>query len=269
MTNTVDLHIHTKHSDGTDSLKKILEMASDIGLNYISITDHESMEAYKNINALNIYNLNIIPGVELHTFYDNNEVHLLAYGINHENSDIVSYLKRLRKERTEIAYETVKRIQKYGIPLQWEDVLINSGLNVAVTKGHIISSLAKFNIENDEFYYNFFSPFGKYYLPYKNNPISEAIEIVKSNRGQAILAHPGLIMDDRIVEEILRKFDTGLEVYYYYYGSQRDDWIKKYKTMALDYGKVCSGGSDYHGHITRTKLGGVYVPETIIEKILI
>jgi len=41
----IDLHIHTRYSDGTDSLEKVLELASHNELKYISITDHESMEA--------------------------------------------------------------------------------------------------------------------------------------------------------------------------------------------------------------------------------
>lgn len=262
------MHIHTNHSDGTDSLKKVLDIALNNGLNYISITDHESMEAYKNIDLMNKYKLNIIPGVELHTFFEQTEVHLLAYGIKHDNSDIVSYLKRVRSERTEIAYETVKRIQKFGIPLNWEDVIKVSGVNVAVTKGHLIGALSKFNLDNKDFYYKFFNPLGEYYLPYKNNPISEAVDIIKNNNGKAIVAHPGLLMDDNIVVDIIRKYDTGLEVYYYYYGTQRNKWIKKYETMATDYGKICSGGSDYHGHITPAKIGGVYVPESVIKKIL-
>lgn len=268
MLNTIDLHIHTNYSDGTDSLEKVLEIASDIGLKYISITDHESMEAYKNIDEMNNYKLKIIPGVELHTFYDNREVHLLSYGIDRNNSDISSYLKRLREERTEIAFETVRRIQKYGIPLLWEDVLNKAGMEVAVTKGHIINALSKFNLENKRFYYDFFNPLGDFYLPYKNNPISHAVEIIKGNKGKAFLAHPGLIMDDNLVEDIIRRFDTGLEVYYYYYGEKRNELIKRYKTMADAYATIYSGGSDYHGHITETELGGVYVPETVIEMIL-
>lgn len=37
----IDLHIHTTYSDGTDSVKEVLEKAQAIGLNCISITDHD------------------------------------------------------------------------------------------------------------------------------------------------------------------------------------------------------------------------------------
>jgi len=204
----------------------------------------------------------------LHTCFEGMEIHLLAYGLDYNNSDIASYLKRLRYERTEIAFETVRKISKTGIPLKWEDVLKKAESDVAVTKGHIISALADYNLKDRSFYYNFFNPFGDSYLPYRNNPMSLAVEIIRDNNGKGVLAHPGLIMDDKIVEEIIRKYNVGLEVFYYYYGSKRDELIKKYKTMANDYGIIYTGGSDYHGHITESELGGVFVPESVIDMIM-
>jgi hypothetical protein len=38
--------------------------------------------------------------------------------------------------------------------------------------------------------------------------------------------------------------------------------------MALDYGTIYTGGSDYHGYITESELGGIYVPEAVIEMLL-
>ena len=43
----IDLHMHTKYSDGTDTLKEILQNANKINLDIISITDHNSCNAYK------------------------------------------------------------------------------------------------------------------------------------------------------------------------------------------------------------------------------
>lgn len=44
----IDLHIHTTSSDGSDEPKDILIKAQTLGLKYISITDHDSIGAYKN-----------------------------------------------------------------------------------------------------------------------------------------------------------------------------------------------------------------------------
>lgn len=42
----IDLHLHTNHSDGTDSVKTLLKKAQEKGLDVISITDHDSLGAY-------------------------------------------------------------------------------------------------------------------------------------------------------------------------------------------------------------------------------
>ena len=39
----IDLHIHTIHSDGEDSVENILKQAESLNLEVISITDHPSV----------------------------------------------------------------------------------------------------------------------------------------------------------------------------------------------------------------------------------
>ena len=38
---SIDLHLHSENSDGTDSTESIIEKAIEIQLEAISITDHE------------------------------------------------------------------------------------------------------------------------------------------------------------------------------------------------------------------------------------
>ena len=50
----IDLHMHTKHSDGTDEVIEILEKAQKANLDIISITDHNTVKAYFELENLNI-----------------------------------------------------------------------------------------------------------------------------------------------------------------------------------------------------------------------
>ena len=43
----VDMHMHTKYSDGDKSVKEILEMCEEKKLEYISITDHNTCKQYE------------------------------------------------------------------------------------------------------------------------------------------------------------------------------------------------------------------------------
>ena len=67
----IDLHMHTKYSDGTWSVEETLRKAQKIGLNTISITDHDSVAAHKELAENDAYKSiftgKIIPGVEFST----------------------------------------------------------------------------------------------------------------------------------------------------------------------------------------------------------
>ena len=81
----IDLHIHTTNSDGEFRVVQILEKAESKGLNIISITDHNNINAYdelNNINVRNIYSGKIVVGVELEFVYKGRLFDMLGYGLD-------------------------------------------------------------------------------------------------------------------------------------------------------------------------------------------
>ena len=77
-----NLHIHTSFSDGKLHPSEIIEFAVEKNLKYISITDHNTVEAYKYIDNLIVGDLKIITGVEFDCWYKSNFIHILGYGID-------------------------------------------------------------------------------------------------------------------------------------------------------------------------------------------
>ena len=78
----IDLHTHTNYSDGTWNLRKILEEAEKTNIEVLSITDHNTINCYKELEKINIKDIfkgKIIPGVEFSTVFDGVMFHLLAY----------------------------------------------------------------------------------------------------------------------------------------------------------------------------------------------
>ena len=81
----IDIHIHSNHSDGTYSVSEILQRAEKLNLSYISITDHDTVSAYEELNNIDIskyYSGKIIQGVELKSLYDEKVIDLLGYKID-------------------------------------------------------------------------------------------------------------------------------------------------------------------------------------------
>lgn len=95
----VDFHIHTTASDGTLSPRNVVRLAKENNINLISITDHNTTkglhEAIKEGNNLKI---NVIPGIELTTIYNNEDIHLLGYfrDNSYQNNSFEKILKCLR-----------------------------------------------------------------------------------------------------------------------------------------------------------------------------
>lgn len=75
-----DFHIHSYESDGSLSPVEIVKQAKERGLEYISIADHNTIEAYLNTNIL--AEKIVIPAVEFDCYYKKNIIHILGYGIN-------------------------------------------------------------------------------------------------------------------------------------------------------------------------------------------
>ena len=64
----IDLHVHTNHSDGSDTVTQVLTKAEELGLKYLSITDHDTISAYKQISGLDLekfYTGKLIKGIEI------------------------------------------------------------------------------------------------------------------------------------------------------------------------------------------------------------
>ena len=91
----IDLHIHTTNSDGEFTTKEILEKAQEKGLEIIAITDHDNINAYDDLDKLNIkelYDGKIIIGTELAFVYEGKLFDMREYGIDLEkmkNSEII------------------------------------------------------------------------------------------------------------------------------------------------------------------------------------
>ena len=80
----IDIHMHTLYSDGCKTVEEILKLCEDKKLEYISITDHNTCEAYYDKSILNnkIFTGKIIKGCELNAEFRNRAIEILGYNID-------------------------------------------------------------------------------------------------------------------------------------------------------------------------------------------
>lgn len=243
-----DLHIHTKASDGILSPEEVIDNSINMGLAGISITDHDTVASLKvaeNYLKEIKTNLKFIPGIELNTDYKNSEVHILGYFIDYSNPSLLNKLIELRNSRYLRAEKMIERLRSMGFIIDFQMVTKIAG-NDLIGRPHIAQALV-----DKGYVFSVKEAFDKYiskgrpaYIPrYKFLP-SEAIDLIKNAGGIAVLAHPGLIKDNLIVEEILEMGIEGIEVYYpEHHPIQIDNYLKICREKNL----LITGGSDFHG----------------------
>lgn len=124
----IDLHMHTKYSDGSKTVEQVLKMCEEKKLEYISITDHNNCGAYydKDLKNNKTFKVKIIKGCELNAEFQNRAIEILAYQIN---PDIITSWKekyysidKIRQNTKEIYNRFLSILDKKGIKYNKEDI---------------------------------------------------------------------------------------------------------------------------------------------------
>lgn len=154
--NNVNLHIHSTFSDGEMSTDEIVRQAKDKGYEYISITDHNTVESYIKTNLKN--ESMVIKGVEFDCWHKTTFFHLLAYGINPESENLKPFLAK-NKQETEADWVRIfaKRNIKKLISAIHESggiaVLAHPACCWCVNLDAFVNELIKFGLDGIEVYY--------------------------------------------------------------------------------------------------------------------
>ncbi|MFV0274986.1 MAG: PHP domain-containing protein [Bacilli bacterium] len=271
----IDLHMHTKYSDGSDSLIELLENCEKANLEIISITDHDTCDAYDELNKLNVKNYftgKIINGIEMTTSFQGYRIELLAYGFDN-HIKVSDYLESFHTKKhwdniyKSLRVEFLDRIDLMGILYEKEKF---KDLSIDKFESKLYESFLKCNsnlkdILQEEYCetgYEFFrscisNPKSQFYIKYAtyNPDASYLVDFIHKNCGKIFLAH-AFLYDIPNMKEFLDEINKigidGLECFHYSFTDEELIWIKDYATTN---NLLISGGSDYHG----TKREGIYL----------
>lgn len=282
----IDLHIHTTSSDGSDEPKEILIKAQLLGLKYISITDHDSIGAYKKLGEINVsdyFEGKIIPGCEFSAVHDGTPIEILGYGVDLEtikSTGIISDEKFFERENEYL--ERMKEVCR-NLGIKYTENLSVTGKYFAAQIMH--ADLRKYPENEKHFTKDIWESLNAFYQicintedsPFflnqtKNYPtVQEAAELIKKAGGKSFLAHLyGYIVDDH--EDFLNSIMSlnaldGIECYHSLHSMDRTSHLLNYCSQRKLYS---SGGSDYHGSLKpKVNMGecvnGVKIPYEILK----
>ena len=267
----VDLHIHSNASDGKLSPEAIVNLAAELGLKYLALTDHDSVAGIPSaLKAARAFpELTFIPGVEISTDVPEGEVHILGYFIDFTDKEFGQALERFRNSRLGRAQGMITKLGKLGIDIDWARVQELAGDGV-IGRPHVARAMLEkgYIATFEEAFEKYIGHGGPAYVERDKMTPAEAVELVRRARGLPVLAHPFTLTEPEAqVKKLKITGLVGLEAYYK--DASRED-VKTMLRLAERYGLIATGGSDYHGigEGNEVKLGGVDVPPQAAEKLI-
>src|SRR5271155_2941540 len=101
---TIDLHLHTHHSDGSWSPSELVEYGVKMKMRCLAVTDHDTTAGIEEATLASQGRLEIIPGVEINTIWNDadgkyRDVHILGYFIDTNNQALKELLEKQREAR--------------------------------------------------------------------------------------------------------------------------------------------------------------------------
>ena len=284
----IDLHVHSKHSDGALTVKEIVREAKIRNIGLMSITDHDSIDCQEiAMNLAGKAGIRYISGVELNVTLSHPRYHegkstsldFLGYQFDAKNKELRDKLQQMANYREERAAKILANLnaefEKEGIEKLTKNDFeeIQASVDGTLGRPHIADYLVRKGIVRtrqeafDKYLVRFDVPKFKLYL-------EEASRLVRNAGGKIVLAHPNdphgtslvtltklLKGQTEIIEESMMAHIDGIECWH----SRNDvETTNHYVKFAEKHGLILTGGSDCHQK--PIIMGTVKIPEYVAEQ---
>lgn len=258
----LELHAHTHFSDGALSPEQLVELAVERSVSVLAVTDHDSVEGIAPAIAAAGSRLEVVPGIEISSTLEHNDLHILGYFLDPQSSALRERLQHFREERRQRALAIVARLGELGVPVSADEVFASAGPGV-VGRPHVAQALLRAGHVPtiDVAFQKYLGARGSAFVHRPVFHSAEAVRIIRDAGGVAVLAHPGLVART-LVEQLAQAGLAGLEVWHPQHNMQAQ---KRWYEVASDLGLVPSGGSDFHGPHRGAALGDMPVPERTLD----
>ena len=260
-----DLHIHTTLSDGSLGMEEVIAKAKKIGLDFISITDHDTMSSISRVKVLGErYGIQTIPGVEISATdsVTGEELNILCYlcdapdrleGLCHRN---------LVARKKAAQYMMLKVAQKY--PITPNLVLSSAQGSTNIYTTHIMAALLESGMTTEICGELYEELFGGEEHPFLVKPKFESgkavIDAIHEAGGIAVLAHPGNYSSFDVLDRLVADGLDGVEIWCPEHSDEQVEYLtafaKKNKFLSV-------GGSNFRGRFNKkcVTIGSYQTPD--------
>lgn len=274
MERIIDLHMHSRASDGGMSPRELVRYAKYKGLSAIAITDHDTVDGIEDaLDEAEQIDFEVVPGIEISADFDP-EMHILGYFFGQSYLNIKSILDELKKNREERNPKIINKLNEMGFKISMEEVMREAGESI-IGRPHIAKVMMKKGyVDSVREAFDKYLASGKpaYFKKDKLTPEEGIREIAKAG-GIPALAHPIFLdMNLNRLDELLSKLvPEGLKGIEAYYVDNSHEDTGNLLRLAIKHNLLATGGSDFHGSFKPdieigTGYGNLYVPYELLEK---
>lgn len=269
----IDLHTHSKASDGTLSPTELINLAAEKGINTLALTDHDTVAGLEEAKrAAQEKGITFVPGVELNISWPTGEFHLLGMGLACKSQELSEVVHKLQQDRSNRNSRIIQKMHTHGIQVT-EEELLEMFPGATLGRPHIATFLVTRGIckTRQQAFDKYLGKGRPFYEDRTGVDLDEAIRAIKTSGGIPVLAHPlSLYISYGKIEPVLadlrKRGIAGLEAFHS--GARKTDALRLEEiARKLDF--FVTGGSDFHGEQGRKdrKLGYACGGEKIPERL--
>lgn len=252
MNSKVDLHMHSRASDGSDWIPGLLRKIEKLGITTFALTDHDIVKGVQRMEKLIPDGIRFIKGIELSCKTEVAKCHILGYNYDLKQKDFLdfvaeAYAVRINKTHNRLRYMEEEFGFRFTAEEKEEQFRSPGKMKLKKLLEKKLQQLHP-GAEPVDIFATYFRN-----LPSGRVDAVRAVQAIKNAGGIAVWAHPlGGTGEKRLTgEKFAAQLQTlkeigiaGLECYYSEYTAEESEMLRQ---AAAEQGLLISGGSDYHG----------------------
>ncbi len=268
----IDLHTHSRESDGTQTPADLVAEAAGRGLDVLGLTDHDTTAGWAEAEAAATgLGVTLIRGIEVSCRHQGISLHVLSYLHDPTHRALLTELDRARQSRDERARRITERLSR-DVDLSFTDVLAQVHQGATVGRPHIADAMIASGIvpDRDTAFRDYLYTGSPYYVDHYAPDPCLVVRLIRAAGGVPIMAHPfaasrGRIVADDVIAAMTDAGLAGLEAFHPDHTAEQTDHAVG---LARDLGILVTGASDYHGAGKPIRLAQVATPVPAYEAIL-
>ena len=256
----VDMHIHSKYSDGSHTPEEIVRIARASNVSLISVCDHNVVEGTLEILPIaEKMGIRAIPGCEIDAIYENRDIHILCYNADFSDARLMGKIRRARYILDEMSTELLSRMERDYPHLSQADY---NAFEHDYTKGgwKMLQYLKARHVTPDlKSGFPLYDQYGVTYAQAGFDSAEDIVSAIHDAGGRAVLAHPGVIFPEERLDVFERRvrevLELGLDGIECYYPKHPGGMARRLAEICGEKGLMITAGSDCHGAFNRNQIG--------------